>query len=409
MVGNTQTHTLWRDVTLFDGIRLHPEPMAVVTQGDRIERIFPASQLNEEDTRTLAIAGQGGVMTPGLIDCHTHLVFGGNRAGEFEQRLEGASYAEIAARGGGIISTVKATREADEESLFLSAAQRLKGLMADGVTTVEIKSGYGLTTVDEIKMLRVARRLGREFPIRVVTTFLGAHALPPEYKDRPDDYIDLVCNDMLPTIARQQLADAVDVFCEGIAFNVEQCERVFQTAQSLGLPVKGHVEQLSHQGGAQLAARYRALSVDHIEWLTEDDVTAIAESGTVATLLPGAFYTLRDTQLPPIAALRQARVPMALATDGNPGSSPVFQLTLMLNMACTLFRLTPTEALQGVTAHAAQALGLQQRIGRIEEGKQADFCLWDIEQPTELAYSVMPGRLRQRVFGGEITQFGMKS
>ncbi|GGX39181.1 imidazolonepropionase [Saccharospirillum salsuginis] len=394
---------LWRDVTLFDGERTYDAPMAVITDNDRIERVCRMNELSDADIADLPVAGQGGVLTPGLIDCHTHLVFGGQRAGEFEQRLEGASYADIAAQGGGIISTVRATREASEDDLYTSAAKRLQGLMADGVTTVEIKSGYGLTTEHEAKMLRVARRLGEQYPVRVVTTFLGAHALPPEYKDRKDDYIDLVCNDMIPSIADQGLADAVDVFCEGIAFNLDQTERVFQAAHKHGLPIKGHVEQLSHLGGASLAAKYNALSVDHIEWLTEDDVQAIAESGTVATLLPGAFYTLRDTQVPPIDALRRARVPMAIATDGNPGSSPIFQLTLILNMACTLFRLTPTEALQGVTANAARALGLSEQLGSIQPGQRADFCIWDIEQPAELAYAIAPGRLRQRVFDGVIT------
>lgn len=394
---------LWCDVTLFDGQRTHDAPMAVITDGDRIDRVCPMSELGDAELADITVAGQGGVLTPGLIDCHTHLVYGGQRAGEFELRLEGASYAEIAAQGGGILSTVRSTREASDDELFTSAAKRLSGLMADGVTTVEIKSGYGLTTEDEARMLRVARRLGETFPVRIHTTFLGAHALPPEYKGRADDYIDLVCNEMIPAIADEGLADAVDVFCEGIAFNLDQTERVFQAAQKYGLPVKGHVEQLSHLGGASLAARYNALSVDHIEWLTEDDVRAIAQSGTVATLLPGAFYTLRDTQIPPIDALRRVGVPMALATDGNPGSSPIFQLTLMLNMACTLFRLTPTEALQGVTANAARALGLSQDLGRIQPGQRADFCLWDIEQPAELAYAIAPGRLRQRVFGGTVT------
>lgn len=394
---------LWRDVTLFDGLQTHPEPMAVIVSNGQIEQIRPMKTLAGEDLHGLPVAGRGGVMTPGLIDCHTHLVFGGQRAAEFEQRLEGATYAEIAKAGGGILSTVKATRDASEEDLFTSAAKRLRGLMADGVTTVEIKSGYGLTEEDESRMLRVARRLGREFPVRVLTTFLGAHALPPEYKGRSDDYIDLVCDRMLPAVAAEGLADAVDVFCEGIGFSVEQSERVFQAARGLGLPVKGHVEQLSHLGGAELAARHKALSVDHIEWLDEAGVKAIAESGTVATLLPGAFFTLRDTQVPPIDLLRQYQVPMALATDGNPGSSPIFQLTLMLNMACTLFRLTPTEALQGITSHAARALGLQAESGMLAEGRQADFCLWDIELPAELAYSVLPGRLKQRVYAGEIT------
>lgn len=394
---------LWRDVTLFDGTLTHPEPMAVIVSNGRIEQIRPMKALAGEDLHGLPVAGRGGVMTPGLIDCHTHLVFGGQRAAEFEQRLEGATYAEIAAAGGGILSTVKATRDASEEDLFTSAAKRLRGLMADGVTTVEIKSGYGLTEEDEARMLRVARRLGREFPVRVLTTFLGAHALPPEYKGCSDDYINLVCDRMLPAVAAEGLADAVDVFCEGIGFSVEQSERVFQAARGLGLPVKGHVEQLSHLGGAELAARHKALSVDHIEWLDEAGVKAIAESGTVATLLPGAFFTLRDTRVPPIDLLRQYQVPMALATDGNPGSSPIFQLTLMLNMACTLFRLTPTEALQGITSHAARALGLQAEAGMLAEGRQADFCLWDIELPAELAYSVLPGRLKQRVYAGEIT------
>jgi len=403
MPQSNPTRQLWRDVTLFDGVRTYDAPMAVITDGERIDCVCPMSDLSDTDRAGLPVAGQGGVLTPGLIDSHTHLVFGGQRAGEFEQRLEGVSYADIAAQGGGIISTVRATREASENDLYASAEKRLQGLMADGVTTVEIKSGYGLTTEHEAKMLRVARKLGEHHPVRVVTTFLGAHALPPEYKDRKDDYIDLVCNEMIPAIADQGLADAVDVFCEGIAFNLDQTERVFQAARQHGLPIKGHVEQLSHLGGASLAAKYNALSVDHIEWLTEADVQAIAQSGTVATLLPGAFYTLRDTQVPPIDALRRAQVPMAIATDGNPGSSPIFQLTLMLNMACTLFRLTPTEALQGVTANAARALGLNEHLGTITPGQRADFCLWDIEQPAELAYAIVPGRLRQRVFGGVIT------
>jgi imidazolonepropionase len=345
--------------------------------------------------------GRGGVMTPGLVDCHTHLVFGGDRADEFARRLEGASYAEIAGAGGGILGTVRATRAASEAALLAAALPRLAALVADGATTVEIKSGYGLTLADELKMLRVARRLGKTLPVRVVTTLLGAHALPPEYRD-DDAYIRLVCEEMIPAAAAEGLADAVDVFCEGIAFSPAQCARVFEAAARHGLPVKAHAEQLSTLGGAALAARYGALSADHLEYLDEAGVGALAAAGTVATLLPGAFLTLRETQLPPIEALRRHGVPIAVATDANPGSSPLFMPTLMLNLACTLFRLTPREALAGMTAHGARALGLMD-TGRIAEGLRADLCVWDIARPDELAYAVQPGRLRQRVFDGEIT------
>lgn len=395
---------LWHQVSLFDGERSHDTPMTILVNQGLIERIRPSEQVPTSWLEDATLAGTGGVITPGLIDCHTHLVFGGNRANEFEQRLEGVSYADIAAQGGGILSTVNATRAATEDELFTCAKARLNALIADGVTTVEIKSGYGLSLEHERKMLRVARRLGQELPIDVVTTFLGAHALPPEYKGRADDYITEICEHMLPAIASEHLADAVDVFCENIAFNTAQCERVFQAAETLGLPVKGHVEQLSNQHGSELCARYRALSVDHIEWLDEAGIEAIKHSGTIATLLPGAFYTLRDTKVPPIEQLRQAGVPMAIATDANPGSSPIYQLTLMLNMACTLFRLTPTEALQGVTQNAARALGLEHTHGTLAEGRAATFCHWQAEQPAELAYSIQPNRLRQRVYKGQITQ-----
>lgn len=394
---------LWHQVTLFDGVRTHDTLMTLVMNEGRIEHLIPSEQVSTHWLEEGQIAGQGGVITPGLIDCHTHLVFGGNRANEFEQRLEGVSYADIAAQGGGILSTVNATRAATEDELFASAKPRLEALIADGVTTVEIKSGYGLSLEHERKMLRVARMLGRELPVDVVTTFLGAHALPPEYKGRADDYITGVCEHMLPAIAAEQLADAVDVFCENIAFTTAQCERVFQAAQKLGLSVKGHVEQLSNQHGSELCARYQALSVDHIEWLDDTGIEAIKDSGTVATLLPGAFYTLRDTKVPPIEQLRKAGVPMAIATDANPGSSPIFQLTLMLNMACTLFRLTPTEALQGVTSNAARALGIHYTHGTLAEGRAATFCHWQAEHPAELAYSIQPNRLRQRVYKGQIT------
>ncbi|GGB49616.1 imidazolonepropionase [Oceanisphaera marina] len=396
---------LWVNASLFDGLNGAAEPMAVAVQEGRIAWLKPMSELNAADQSGFeCIDAKGALMTPGLIDCHTHLVFGGNRAGEFEARLEGASYQDIARAGGGIISTVRATRTASEDELFESAKTRLQALMADGATTVEIKSGYGLDLENELKMLRVARRLGRELPVRVVTTLLGAHALPPEYKDDADGYISLVCNQMIPAAAAEGLADAVDVFCEHIAFSVEQCERVYTAAKAHGLAIKGHTEQLSNLGGSAAAARAGALSVDHIEYLDEAGVKALAEAGTVATLLPGAFYMLRETQLPPIELLRRYGVPMALATDANPGTSPIFSLKLMLNMACTLFRLTPIEALRGVTAHGARALGLQEEVGRIAPGLQADFCLWDTTNPAELAYSVGLPRLTHRVVAGMVAE-----
>ncbi|MBM7455717.1 imidazolonepropionase [Oceanisphaera litoralis] len=398
---NRSSHRLWVNASLFDGLNGAAEPMAVAVQAGRIAWLKTMSELSADDRSGFeCIDVAGALMTPGLIDCHTHLVFGGNRAGEFEARLEGSSYEDIARAGGGIISTVCATRAATEDELFESARPRLQALMADGVTTVEIKSGYGLTLESELKMLRVARRLGRELPVRVVTTLLGAHALPPEYKDNADGYIDLVCNRMIPAAA-EGLADAVDVFCENIAFSVAQCERVYAAARAHGLAIKGHTEQLSNLGGSAAAARAGALSVDHIEYLDEDGVKALAEAGTVATLLPGAFFILRETRVPPIELLRRYRVPMALATDANPGTSPIFSLKLMLNMACTLFRLTPIEALRGVTAHSARALGLQEEVGRIAPGLQADFCLWDTLNPAELAYSVGLPRLVQRIVAGE--------
>ena len=351
--------------------------------GSRQELSAPINSLAQD-----VVDCQGRLITPGLIDCHTHLVYGGNRAQEFEQRLQGKSYAEIAQSGSGIVSTVTTTRQADPETLYQQAKQRLQDLLAEGVTCVEIKSGYGLDTDNECKMLQVARKLGEQLSITVKTSFLGAHALPPDYAGRSDAYIAQVCEQMLPVMARENLADAVDAFCETIAFSVEQIERVFQAATALGLPVKLHAEQLSNQGGAALAARYQALSVDHLEYLDKAGVQALARSGTVAVLLPGAFYFLGETQLPPIATLRQHGVPMAIATDSNPGSSPVTSLLLMLNMACTLFRLTPEEALAGVTRNAAKALAVDADLGTLEIGKQADFVAWDIEYPSELAYRI---------------------
>ncbi|MBB1390699.1 imidazolonepropionase [Shewanella sp. SG44-6] len=361
---------------------------AIAVKDGKIAWVGPRSELPEFDVlATPVYRGKGGWITPGLIDAHTHLVFAGNRAHEFEQRLQGATYAEIARAGGGIISTVNACRDADEAELFELGRQRLNALAREGVTTVEIKSGYGLNTETELKLLRVARELGEHHHIDVCTTFLGAHAIPPEYKDNADAYIDLVINDMLPAVIAENLADAVDVFCENIAFSLEQTERVLTAAKQAGLQIKLHAEQLTNMGGSALAAKLGAKSVDHIEFLDEAGVKAISESGTCATLLPGAFYFLRETQLPPIELLRQYKVPMVIASDFNPGSSPICSTLLMLNMACTLFRLTPEEALQGVTINAAKALGIDNNVGSISIGKQADFCLWDITTPAQLAYA----------------------
>ncbi|TMJ35159.1 MAG: imidazolonepropionase [Alphaproteobacteria bacterium] len=334
---------------------------------------------------SMSIDCGGRLLTPGLIDCHTHLVYGGNRANEFELRLNGASYADIAKVGGGILSTVRATREASEEQLTKSAAIRLENLLAEGVTTIEIKSGYGLDIDTELKMLRTARRQGSVYPVDIITSYLGAHAFPSEYREDHAGYVDLVCNDALPTVAREKLADAVDGFCEGIAFSVAEMEKVFAVARKLGLPIKLHAEQLSNLGGARLAAGYGALSVDHIEYLDEDGVADIARAGTVAVLLPGAFYYLKEKQHPPVAALRAHKVPIAIATDLNPGSSPVHSLLAIMNMACVLFGLTPEESLRGVTVNAARALGLSDR-GVIAQGMKADFVLWNAERPGDLSY-----------------------
>jgi imidazolonepropionase len=340
----------------------------------------------------------GAWVTPGLIDCHTHLVFAGNRAGEFEQRLNGASYEDIARAGGGIVSTVTKTRAASEDELFAQSLPRAHALLVDGVTTVEIKSGYGLDADNEAKMLRTARRIGEHLGVSVRTTFLGAHAVPPEFAGRQSDYVDEVCVRMLPAIAHEGLADAVDAFCENIAFTPSEVRRVFETARALGLPAKLHADQLSDLGSAALAAEFNALSADHLEYTSEAGVRALANAGCVAVMLPAAFYVLRESRLPPIDQLRALSVPMAVASDVNPGTSPLLSLRHAMNMACTLFRLTPEEALRGATVHAARALGLADR-GTLEAGQRADFVIWDIDHPAELSYWI-GGTLVRRVYTG---------
>ena len=373
-------------------------PGFVEIAGGRIAAVGVGAPALAGSVRDEIDAG-GALLTPGLIDCHTHLVYAGNRAREFEMRLEGSSYEAIARAGGGIVSTVRQTRDADTETLFAESARRLESLMRHGVTTVEIKSGYGLSLAAELKSLRVARSLGARFPIGVRTTLLAAHALPPEFSGRPDDYIDEVVQRILPEAARLGLADAVDAFCETIGFTPAQTRRVFDAARALGLPVKLHAEQLSDQGGAALAAGCGALSCDHLEWLSAEGVGAMAQSGTVAVLLPGAFYFLREARLPPVPALRDAGVPIAIASDHNPGTSPGLSMLLMLNMACTLFRLTPEEALRGATVNGARALGLRDR-GRLEAGQRADFAVWSLDHPAELAYWFGHNPCRRVVVGG---------
>lgn len=349
---------------------------------------------------------KGKLATPGLIDCHTHLIFAGSRAEEFELRQQGVPYAEIARKGGGIISTVRATREASEEQLFELALPRLKSLIREGVTTVEIKSGYGLTLEDELKMLRVARRLGEALPIRVKTTLLAAHAVPPEYRDDPDSWVETICQEIIPAAAEAGLADAVDVFCEHIGFSLAQTEQVYLAADQYGLPVKGHMEQLSNLGGSALAANFGALSVDHLEHLDQEGIQALAHRGVVATLLPTAFYFLKETKLPPVAALRKAHVPMAVSSDINPGTAPIVSLRMAMNMACTLFGLTPVEAMVGVTRNAARALGEQERLGQLRVGMLADFLVWNCAHPAELSYLIGVDQLVSRVVNGEETLHG---
>ena len=374
------------------------EGAAILIEDDHIAWVGPMADAPAcADSRDLG----GRLVTPGLIDCHTHLVHGGNRAREFEMRLNGASYEAVARAGGGIISTVRATREASEADLLASSLLRLDRMLAEGVTTVEVKSGYGLTVADELKMLRVARALAKARPVTVHVSFLAAHAVPPEFTGRADAYIDEVCLPALRAAHAEGLVDSVDGFCEGIAFSPAQIERVFVEARRLGLPVRLHAEQLSNLGGAALAARHGALSADHLEYLDAAGAQAMAQAGTVAVILPGAFYTLRETQLPPIDLLRQHGVRMAVATDCNPGTAPMTSLTLAMNMACTLFRMTPDEVLAGVTLHAAAALGLSDR-GRIAPGQRADLAIWEARHPAELSYRIGATPLYARIHGGRL-------
>lgn len=375
------------------------ENAALVMEQDRIAWIGSLSDCPSKYANLRANSCDGRLVTPALIDCHTHIVHGGNRAQEFEMRLEGATYEEIARAGGGIVSTVTATREAPEDALLAVALSRADALIAEGVTTIEIKSGYGLDRDTELKMLRVARAIGQERPIHVVTSFLGAHAVPSGAV--ADSYIDDICIPTLKAAHAEGLVDAVDGFCEGIAFDVTQMRRVFEVAQELGLPVKLHAEQLSHIGGTALAAEFGALSVDHVEYATEADAAALAKSGTVAVVLPGAFYAIREKQAPPIAPFRKHGVPMAVGTDWNPGSSPLGSLLLAMNMACTLFRLTPAEALAGTTRNAARALGLTDR-GTLATGQRADLAIWDVQSPAELSYGIGINPLHKRIFGGNL-------
>jgi len=376
---------------------------AIAVHKGRIRWVGPATEL-PSDARSNAGLVQdlaGAWITPGLVDCHTHLVYAGNRSNEFEMRLKGSDYKAIAEAGGGIISTVRAVRASEEAEIRQQSIPRLQALLADGVTTLEVKSGYGLDLENELKLLKVIKHLDAQTPARIKATFLGAHTVPPEYQGRPDDYVHLINTSILPEVVNQNLASAVDVFCEAIAFNLDQTESIFKAAAAYGLPVKLHAEQLSDSKGAVLAARYQALSVDHLEYLDPEDIPALAESGCVAVLLPGAFYYLNETQKPPIGSLREAGVPMAVSTDANPGTSPVLSLRSMMNMACVLFGVTPAEALAGATRHAAQALGLQDEIGTLEAGKVADFAVWDVPSPVDLAYQLGGNPLIFSVMGGE--------
>jgi len=398
---------IWRHARLATLNPDNPQPygmqenVALIVRGEKILALIPETDVPANHANQVDLEGR--LVTPGLIDCHTHLVFGGDRAAEWEQRLNGVSYQTISAQGGGINATVTATRNSSADTLLALAQQRLQRLMREGVTTLEIKSGYGLNHEAEAKMLRVAQQLAQNYPVEVSPTLLAAHAVPAEYRHDPDAYLTLVCEQIMPALWEQRLFEAVDVFCENVGFTPSQTERVFQAARALGIPVKGHVEQLSNLGGAALVSRYKGLSADHIEYLDDAGVAAMAQNGTVAVLLPGAFYFLQERQRPPVEQLRKQGVPMAVATDYNPGTSPFASLHLAMNMACVQFGLTPEEAWAGVTRHAAQALGRGATHGQLKADFVADFIVWDAERPVEMVYE--PGRnpLYQRVYRGKIT------
>ena len=400
--------SLWINVHLITLDPQHKSPYgllknhAIGVQNGQIKFISPMNAIRTKDFQGEIIDARGKYLTPGLIDSHTHLLYGGHRAGEFSQRLNGRSYEEIARAGGGIMATVAATRVLSEEELIEQARPRLEALLDEGVTTIEIKSGYGLTLVDELKMLRAAKKLVQDYPCTLRTTLLAAHAIPAEFQNSGDDYIELICNDMIPQVAAEGLADGVDVFCEKIAFSPDQCEQIFIAAENAGLGIKAHTEQLSNSHGSELAANHSAWSIDHLEYLDETGIKALKKSGTVATLLPGPFYFLGETRKPPVELLRQYQVPMALASDLNPGSSPLASLRLMMNMGCVLFGLTPEEALQATTRNAAIALGLGETSGTLSIGKSADMLLWNISDPAQLAYQFGEKSLSQRIYAGKI-------
>ena len=406
--GLTECNRAWINVNIATFDPTLSDPFGILTKcalgikNGCIHAIKPMSAITATSLPFEVIDGHNGWLTPGLIDCHTHLVFGGKRTREFELRQQGYSYQDILRNGGGILSTVRSTRVRSREQLVKSALPRLEALTSEGVTTVEIKSGYGLNVSDEIKILEAARELESRIPVRIKTTLLAAHVLPPEFAGRPDDYIDLVCNEIIPRVANERLADAVDVYCEHLGFNLQQCKRVFQAAQEHNLAIKGHAEQFSLSQCTSLASSMGALSCDHLECLDKSGAYALAQSGSVAVLLPGTFYYLGEVRKPPIELLRQFNVPMAVATDLNPGSSPMASIRLMMNMSCILFQLTSSEALAGTTREAARALGMTQEIGTIETGKKADLCLWDVSHPDELPYDINLAHLQQRIIEGEI-------